>query len=267
MKRRFSHTTPRQGLLSSPARLATAALLCVLLLLLLLRLIAPGAFTSLATPFWHMGSSFTGTVGNTVSLDTRASLQNDRDRLMRENDALKQQNATLAARATDLERLLGGRAETPGGILAGVLARPPVSPYDLLVINRGSSAGIIPGATAFGPGGVPLGTVADVERNSARVSLYSTTGRVVDAWAGANRIPVQLTGTGAGGYDAEVPGTAGILVGDLIYVPGPGALPIGTVIEVVTNPSSPSVVLRIRSMVNPLSLTWITVASSVPAAL
>lgn len=260
MKRPYSRITRRQGGVLTPARLAAAVLGAALLMLLLLRIAAPGAFTALATPFWQAGTALTAAVGNAVPLESRATLVEDRERLIRENDALKGQNAVLAARAADLERLVGGRSELPAGIAAGVLARPPVSPYDLLVIDRGSADGIAPGAAAFGPGGIPLGTVAEATAGTARVSLYSTTGRVTEAWAGAERVPVRLTGTGGGGFDAEVSGTAGIVVGDLIYVPGPGALPIGTVTEIVTDPSSPTILVRIRALVNPFSVTWLTVA-------
>lgn len=207
----------------------------------------------------RMGSALTNKAGTTVSFDSRAELMEDRDRLLRENEALRNQSATFAARATDFERLLGGRTERAGGILAGVLARPPVSPYDVLIVDQGSNAGIRISATAYGPGGVPLGTVTSADANTSRVTLYSHTGNITEGWAGPNRIPVKLTGTGAGGFDAEIPGTAGAAVGDQVFVPGPGALPVATITEVVTDPSSPSVVLRIRSQINPFSLTWVTI--------
>jgi cell shape-determining protein MreC len=207
-----------------------------------------------------MGTALTGSVGDTVNLDTKASLQEDRDRLMRANETLTNQNGVLAARAADLERLLGGRAEAPAGIVAAVLARPPVSPYDMLVVDQGARAGVTEGSAVYGAGGIPVGTVADVVQNSARVSLYSTTGRVTEGWLGANRLPVQLIGAGAGAFDARVDAATGILVGDAVYVPGPGALPIGTVTEVITDPSSPNIILRIRGQASPFSMTWVTIA-------
>jgi cell shape-determining protein MreC len=144
-------------------------------------------------------------------------------------------------------------------VLAGVMTRPPVSPYDVLIVDQGMGAGIAVGNHAFGPGGVPVGIVTSADARSARVTHYTHTGNVTEGWAGAVRVPMKLLGTGAGGLDAEIPGNAGVAVGDQVFVPGPGALPIGTVVEVVSDPSSPSVVLRIRPLVNPFSLTWVTV--------
>ena len=259
MRTRSYLTTTRGGLFSSAGRLAAALLALVVLVLLILRILAPGIFAALVSPKFLIGQAVTEKVGTTVSLETRADLMKDRERLMRENEALRAERAILAARATDLERLLGSRTERTSGILAGVLARPPVSPYDVLVVDQGSNAGVRIGATAYGPGGIPIGTVTNADARTARVTLYSHTGNVTEGWAGPTRIPVKLTGTGAGGFDAEIPGTAGALVGDQIYVPGPGALPIATITEVVTDPSSPSVVLHIQGMVNPFSITWVTI--------
>jgi cell shape-determining protein MreC len=244
---------------SSVGSLLAVVLVPLVIFLIVLRVFAPGFLTSAASPLLNMGSSLTGKVGSAVSLDSREELMQDRDRLVRENQALETENATLAARAADLERLLGNRTERTGGVLAGVLAHPPVSPYDVLVVDQGSNAGIHIGAVAYGPGGIPLGKVTSADAKTSRVTLYSHTGNVTEGWAGPNRIPVKLTGTGAGGFDAEIPGTAGAQVGDQVFVPGPGALPIATITEVVTDPSSPSVVLRIRSQVNPFSLTWVTI--------
>lgn len=253
-----SYRTTR-GLLSTPARLATAVLAVIVLLFLILRLSVPTFLTALTTPVQKFGTSLTSSVGATLSLDSRIELIQERDRLLRENEALRIERATLGARAEDLQRLLGTRSERVGGILAGVIVRPPLSPYDVLVVDQGSDSGVRVGALAYGPGGVPLGIVTEATAKTARVTLYSHTGNVTEGWAGETRIPVKLTGTGAGGFDAEIPGTAGAEIGDLIYVAGGGALPIATITDVVTDPSSPSVVLRIQAMVNPFSITWVTI--------
>lgn len=236
-----------------------AALLTLLILIALaLRFLVPGLLTSLAAPLWSLGGPLTQKVGELVPYQSRAALLKERDGYARETEALRNENAALGARITDLERLLGGRTQGVPGILAGVLARPPVSPYDVLIVDQGALAGVRVGSHAFGPGGVPVGIVTETNPRTSRVTLYSETGRVTEGWAGAARIPMKLTGTGAGGFDAEIPGTAGTTVGDQVFVPGPGALPIGSVVQIITDPSSPSVELHIRPYVNPFSLTWVT---------
>lgn len=259
MRKQYYRTTPSGGLFSSVGRLVAAVFALLVFLIFVLRLAAPGLLARLATPLWQAGDALAGAAAVAIPLESRAGLLEDRERLARENEALLNQNAALAARVTDLERLLGGRTEAPGGILAGVLARPPVSPYDVLILDRGAEAGIAEGDRVLGPGGAPVGIITQTGTGSARATLYSEPGRITEAWLGAERIPVRLVGASAGAFDAELPGTAGALVGDGVYVPGPGALPLGIVSAVITDPSSPTVTLRIRPAANPFSLTWVTI--------
>ncbi len=87
-------------------------------MLLLVRLVAPGALTFLATPFWKAGTGLTHAVGGTGSFFAdKGALVNERDRLLLENAALTNENATLAAKAADLEKLLGTRTEPARGVL------------------------------------------------------------------------------------------------------------------------------------------------------
>jgi len=176
-------------------------------------------------------------------------------------DTLTQENRTLAAQAHDLQALLGGRTQPAPGILASVLVRPPVAPYDVLIVDQGSDAQVALGATAFGPGGTPIGTVASVSKNSARITLYSNPGLQTDAWVGDSRVPVELIGAGSGGYTATLPKTAGVTAGQGVYVAGAGALPIGTIAKVNDDPSSPNVTLLFHPYLNPFSLTWVTIGS------
>ncbi|HEY0010793.1 MAG TPA: rod shape-determining protein MreC [Candidatus Paceibacterota bacterium] len=261
MKRQSYLTTRNRGggLFSSFGKLFAAVLFFFVLLAVFLRFVAPGALTTLATPLWGIGTALSGRVEGAAPLTSRAALVRTNEQLAAEVAALKVERATLAAKAGDFERLLGGRTERAGGIVAGVMARPPVSPYDVLILDQGQEARIAYGHTVYGPGGVPLGTITETTARTSRATLYSSAGLVTEGWAGATRIPAKLIGTGAGGFDAEVPGTAGVAIGDQVFVPGPGALPIGSVVEIVTDPSSTSVVLRIRPLINPLSLTWVTV--------
>ncbi len=116
------------------------------------------------------------------------------------------------------------------------------------------------GATAYGPGGTPIGTVGSVTNTSARITLYSNPGLETAAWVGDTRIPITLVGAGSGGFTATLPKTAGVTAGQGVYVAGAGAIPVGVVAKVNDDPSSPNVVLQIRPYLNPFSLTWVTIS-------
>lgn len=224
------------------------------------RFLLPGALVAVGKPFWSAGNSLSAGVGNVGSFFTdKAALTNERDALLRDKAALEANAATSAARIHDLEQLLGDRMETGNAVLAGVLARPPISPYDVLVIDQGSESGIAAGNRVQGPGGMPLGVVESVTGSSARVLLYTAPAKETESWIGEGRIPVTVVGEGAGSMSAEVARDAGVVVGDLVYMMGPGAVAVGSVVAVGNDPSSPRSKVDIRPLQNPFSITWVTV--------
>lgn len=240
-----------------PATLAIVALIAVVSGV---RFLMPGALVSLGSPFWTAGTALTAGVGSAGSFFTdKTALMAERDRLLAENAAFYAKSATAEARARDLERLLGDREEAGEGILAGVLARPPVSPYDMLILDRGSDDGVSVGARVLGDGGMPLGRIESVTPSSARALLLSTPANETESWIGDARIPVTLVGEGAGSMSAIIAREAGIIVGDLVYAMGPGAIAAGTVISVENDPSSPRSRVDIRPLSNPFSVTWVTI--------
>ena len=56
---------------------------------------------------------------------------------------------------------------------------------------------------------------------------------------------------------ASVARAANIAVGDVVSVPGPGELPVGSVVRVDSDPLSPAVTLRIMPAANLFSLAWV----------
>lgn len=263
MKMPFSRTRRsrlRNSLLDSERGFAGIIVIGIIIVVLVVRFAFPGALTALMTPLWGTGTALTAAAGGASAyFGDRPSLVAERDRLTAENEALLQTNRMLDARAQDLERLLGSRTEAGSGILAGVLARPPVAPYDVLVIDQGSEDGVVIGAFVSGPGGVPVGTVEDALPGSSRVVLYSAPGRKTEGWAGDVRTPVTLEGIGGGIFRASIPRDAAVIVGDTVYVPGPGSIPVGSVTSVNLDPSSPRSSIEVRPYVNVFTLPWVTV--------
>lgn len=233
----------------------------VVVVLVAIRFLLPGVFTAIASPLWSIGGGLSGVTANgSAFFGDKAKLAGENAQLRASNTALGNENRILLERAADIEKLVG--TSTPEGvrIAAGVLARPPVSPYDTLIIAGGKSAGMTLKNVVFGPGNVPIGTLSVVTDASATVTLFSAPGRITSGWAGDKRIPLSLTGVGGGAFKAQVPRDAGIITGDIVYVPGPGALPIGNVVHVDTNPSNPESVIQIQPALNLFSLTWVSVA-------
>ena len=250
MKKTF--LAKRNALLSSAsARWGVLALSCVLALFFV-RLLAPNFFLQIFAPLYRaadvlaaQSESFISGFKNTSELAVRNA------QLMAENTALMNENKALLQKEKDTVAL------GDSGILAGVVAHPPLSPYDTFILAAGSNDGVALGMEAFGDGGVPLGVVSLVLADFSRVTLFSAPGITTSGWVGNKNTFVTLTGAGAGALQAVVPRAANIAVGDAVFVPGPGALPIGKVARIDGKPSAPSVTLRIAPALNIFGVTWV----------
>ncbi len=248
----------RRNALFSSTKISWGALaLVAVIFLLLFRLLAPNLFLKMFTPLFRVADATTEVRQAFFSSfrDTAAlALQNEK--LTRENAALMSENQTLREKVGSISSLGDDVRE---GIVAGVVARPPESPYDTLVLSEGSENGITLGMRAFGEGGVPLGVVSEVLTDFSRVTLFSAHGMVVDGWVGQAHVPITITGEGAGAMSASVSRLAGVAVGDTVFAPGPGMLVVGAVTRIDNSPSSSSLTLHIMSAVNLFSISWVAV--------
>ena len=254
MKRTF--LVRRNALLSSTNLSWGTLALAGATFLLLLRLLAPNFFWQIFTPLFRVSDTlareshaFFDGFGNTATL----ALQNEK--LMNENAALANENQALLKKTTSISELVPDTR----GIIAGIVARPPASPYDTLVLSAGSAEGVTLGMEAFGAGGVPLGVVSSVLANFSRVTLFSAPNMTVNGWVGRTNVPIIISGAGAGALNASVTRSAGIAAGDIVFAPGPGMLPIGVVTRIDGDPASPSVILRIMPILNVFSIAWVVV--------
>ncbi|MCX6787601.1 MAG: hypothetical protein NT108_00330 [Candidatus Kaiserbacteria bacterium] len=260
MKRIF---LARRNALISPENLSWGVLaLALVIFILLVRLLAPNIFLQAFAPVFRGADALTSTAQQLFAgfRDTATlSLQNER--LLEENAALSSENSALVAKTVGLSGLLGSSSKerVAPGILAGVVARPPESPYDTLVLAAGIKEGVVLGMEVFGIGGIPLGVISSVENDFSRVILFSASSMTTHGWVGRENLPLTIQGGGGGAFSASLARAAGIAVGDIVFAPGPGALPIGTVVRIDGDSAMPEVVLRIQPALNIFSVTWVVV--------
>lgn len=235
--------------LSPYARLAIGISGVVILVLIVLRVFFPGVLFALASPFWYAGSFATEQIGSFEDAQT----------LFRENNTLKEevlrlQNENLVL--SEQLRELGLFAIE--GVPAGVLARPPLAPYDVLVVSLSAPTRV--GALVYGPGGVPIGEVESISGTEAHIGLYSASSRSIEGWLGEERLPVTILGEGSGSFSITLPQETPVSLGDEVFIPGPGARMIGTVARINTHQASTEKTLSVRPLVNPLSISFVTIA-------
>lgn len=257
MKKTF--LAKRNGLLATLGVSWGGALLIVVVLLLALRLLAPNTFWTLVAPAFNASDAFARmSRGLFGSFGDSATLTLENETLGATIDALTLENASLKERLDGI----AGLVRTPAGIIAGVLARPPASPYDTLVLAAGSREGVREGMTAYGAGGVPLGIVFSVLPDFSRISLLSSPGVTFTGSVGPKHLPLTLTGAGGGAFSASAPRAAEVAVGDTVFSPGPGSLPLGTVARIDSDPSSSSVSLKIMPHTNIFSISFVELRES-----
>lgn len=254
MKRTF---LAKRNAIFSPANISWGNVaLAIAVFLLLLRLLAPNLFWTAFAPVFRASDA--------LSLKSRAffSVFGDKAKLALENEKLAGENAALALQNQSLIKKLeniSGLVTLAGGVVAGVVARPPQSAYDTLALSAGSADGVTIGMEVFGVGNVPLGVISSVSNNFSRAILFSAPGVTVNGWVGKNSLPLIIKGTGGGTMNASIARSANIVVGDTVFAPGPGMLPIGSVVRVDNEASSPSVTLRIMPALNLFSIAWVVV--------
>ena len=165
----------------------------------------------------------------------------------------------LLGEVTDID--LAGRT-----VRSTVLGQTTVTAYDTLVVAAGANTGVAVGDVAYASSSIPVGVVTAVSGGSARITLLSASGEAAQAWVGNARTPVTLRGVGSGAFVASAPRAASTTIGDLVYVAGPGSVPVGVVRTEGGEPSAPFITLGISGIVNIFSLPYVVIRHDGSAA-
>jgi len=143
------------------------------------------------------------------------------------------------------------------GVLGSVLAWPPKTAYDTLLIEVGEAVSV--GDLVLGRGIAPIGRVERVEGLYAYVTLFSQGGGATQVRAGKDKILLELTGRGGGSAHIIAPKDVPIDRGDEIFFPYNGNTFLGHVGAVETNPSSSTKHLWIVFPKHFYAYTWVSV--------
>ncbi|MFH1178131.1 MAG: rod shape-determining protein MreC [bacterium] len=241
---------------------------CALLfavILLFVRLLVPNIFWQIFAPVFSISDTLASQSRSIMSGFKNAEILTlKNDQLIQEKAVLGSENQMLLQKVANISALFDSSAtkKNTSKILAGVVARPPESPYDTLVLAAGTNNGVTIGMEAFGAGGVPIGVVSSVLDDFSRVTLFSMPSMVTSGWIGNSAIPVTIFGSGAGVMNITIARSANIVVGDTIFVPGPGMLPVGKVVRIDNDLSSPSVKLHIAPITNLFSIAWVVLSNT-----
>jgi cell shape-determining protein MreC len=152
---------------------------------------------------------------------------------------------------------LNRASTTPATTLAAVLIRPPVTPYDEIVIDLGTNDGVASGTPVYAPGNIMIGRVTEALGQTSKVLLLSSPGLSYSVLIGSSNISATAEGQGGGQYQAKVPHGSVVAVGDTVIDTALSSRPFGVVASVVTDPSDPFDDVLITLPVDPYSLRWV----------
>lgn len=179
-----------------------------------------------------------------------------------DRNVLYQENIQLKAQL--------GRTISTNVILAGVLLRPPATPYDTLVVDAGEAEGVHSGDFVSAGGTTRIGTVGDVQTHTSRVVLFSAPGQTYDvllrlanpADGGVNTtqtVPVVMQGQGSGSFVGQVPAGTAVKVGDPLVFPGIASAFAGSVSHVDYDPRQSFETLYAHLPVDILALQFVEI--------
>lgn len=194
-----------------------------------------------------------------------------RNELLSEINTLKEQLSAKSGDEGTIARLVAENEEyknllsihTENRIGAGIIARPPHIPYDMLMLDRGGDDGIKEGAVVYQAFDHAIGFVSSVFNHSALVTLFSSPGIQTTVYIFGPNIFTTSYGEGGGIVRVSVPQGVTIAEGDVVILPSLASGLIGVVQTVHSVPTEPEQYGYIAEPIPMQSLHTVSVSTEV----
>lgn len=217
-------------------------------------------FSKIAVPVWQ-AENFTK--------DFLVMSLSSKDGLYKQNILLKSQVEKLnleLTKTTILEEENKNLKETlgrvnPNGhfVLSAILAKPNQTPYDTLIIDRGSEDGIKVDDRVFAKGNILIGYIESVEKNSSKVIMFSTPGNISQVIYGSSGKYFNARGAGNGSIVVDVSRETEVSIGDMFFYPGLDGILIGVAKKIDFDARDAFRKVIIKSPINIQEERWVEV--------
>ena len=176
-----------------------------------------------------------------------------------------------------LRSLLGKTPENSEMILAGVIERPPRTPFDSLILDVGSDQDILEGDMVFSDGQYAIGTISSLSDHTSTVTLFSSAGQKIDALIDAlvegtknnpnssstkvvdSLSPVTVEGRGGGNFYMKLPKNIKVKSGNPVVWPSTETILLGTVEVVDSGEGDAYSQVYFKSPINMNSLRYVQI--------
>ena len=228
----------------------------IFMLLLSIRILFPQflseTFFGVAQAAWTVRDTITdGLSEGLVYLSSKALLSGQIGDLKEELEnaqELRIQNNILREENMSLRNLLG-RDDHNEWVVAGVVAKPPRTPFDVLLLDAGKENGIANGMMVVS-GRVFLGKIIETLDGVSKAELFSLGGKSLEGVLLRTDTSLSLTGKGGGNFEAEVPRSFDIEVGDAVSLPGLDTLLIADVLSIESEVTGAFKTILLRTPIN-----------------
>lgn len=176
-----------------------------------------------------------------------------------EQDLIMANYNTILDENLKLKEIMDRKKNDISMILATILAKPNHSLYDTLIIDVGLDDGVQIGQKVFVRGNIPIGKIAEVEKNSSKVVLYTNPGEKTQAVISGKNIYIDLVGRGGGNFEIILPKDLVLEKWTEIILPDINPYLIGEVETIISDPRDSTQKALVVSPVNIQELKFVEV--------
>ncbi|MFH1402297.1 MAG: rod shape-determining protein MreC [Patescibacteria group bacterium] len=189
--------------------------------------------------------------------------------LMEENEFLKNELTELNLKLVNkklilieneqLKEILGRKNENQKLILANIISKPILSPYNSLILDIGKNYEIKKGDKVLVGSDIIIGEIEEVYYKTAKVKLYSFAKDKMVVAVGFEKILSNAEGKGGGVFEIKLPNNVETKVGDTVTLPEMDLMILGIIEDIVVNPEDPFQTILFKSPVNIFELRWVQI--------
>jgi len=188
--------------------------------------------------------------------------------LWAENEDLKMKIGDLEARLFNYNALqdennkLKEILNRSGGkklVLGAILAKPNRSLYDTVLIDAGANDALAEGDLVLAYGDIPVGRIAEVYPDTAKVSLFSSPGERTEVLVSGRDIFMMLVGRGGGNFEMTLPRELALEPGTEVVLPGYQPRALAKIETILSDPRDPDQKALLTSPVNIQELKFVEV--------
>jgi rod shape-determining protein MreC len=206
--------------------------------------------------FKNLGNGFS------VFFSSRKAYENKISELEQKLATLEAESFLLSvvkAENTELKNLLGKEETSASTILAKVLVKQNTNTYGTMILDQGSTNGVLVGAKVYALGAVALGEVVEVYKKTSLVRLFSSGGVETPARFSISNLDVTLLGRGGGAFAVYLPHDVFVDAQEKITLLSSENFVIAEFVSSATDPRDPEQTIYLRTPININTLNFVQI--------